>query len=260
MRQAFFLLFLLAGIVFVQPASGQSLPIRPTDSLPKKPADSIPVLKPDSIKADTLLPKRNRLHQDTVLVKNDSILPVSKKPIEPIEPVKDSTAKKKHIPRRATIYSAILPGLGQVYNHKYWKVPIVYAAIGIPAYTFFYNKSWYQKCQYALAVTVNQSQGDSLARVDPQLINFVKAGDVNDIITYRDSFRKNQDYSVLYFLLFYGLNIVDATVDAHLRDFNVNSDLSFKVKPMIIAGPNMVAGFSVVFDIHKGRPRPLNLN
>jgi hypothetical protein len=257
MRQAFFFLFLFAGIVFIQPARGQSVPAGPTDSLPGKTADSIPVSKPGSGKADTLLPKKDSLPQDTLLVRNDSIQRVSKKPIEPLP---DSIAKKKHIPRRATIYSAILPGLGQVYNHKYWKVPIVYAAIGIPAYTFFYNKSWYQKCQYALAVTVNQSQGDSLARVDPQLINFVKAGDVNDIITYRDSFRKNQDYSVLYFLLFYGLNIVDATVDAHLRDFNVNSDLSFKIKPMIIAGPNMVTGFSVVFDIHKGRPRPFDLN
>ena len=257
MRQVFFFLFLLAGIVLIQSANGQSSPIRPSDNLPKKPADSIRILKPDSIKADTLLPKKESLHQDTVLVKNDSILPVSKKPIQPI---KDSTAKKKHIPRRATIYSAILPGLGQIYNHKYWKLPIVYAAIGIPAYTFFYNKSWYNKCQYALSVAVNKSQGDSLKRVDPQLINFVNAGDINDIITYRDSFRKNQDYSVLYFLLFYGLNIVDATVDAHLRDFNVNSDLSFKIKPMIIAGPNMVAGFSVVFDIHKGRPRPFDLN
>ncbi len=257
MRQVFFFLFLLTGIALIQSASGQSLPIRPTDSLPKKTADSIPALNPDSVKADTLLPKKESLHQDTVLVKNDSILPVSKKPIQP---VKDSTAKKKHIPRRATIYSAILPGLGQIYNHKYWKLPIVYAAIGIPAYTFFYNKSWYKKCQYALTVAVNKSKGDSLAKVDPLLQNWAANGNTNDIITYRDSYRKDQDYSVLYFLLFYGLNIVDATVDAHLRDFNVNSDLSFKIKPMIIAGPNMVAGFSVVFDIHKGRPRPFNLN
>jgi hypothetical protein len=257
MRQVFFFLLFLAGIVLVQPASGQSPPIRPTDTLPQKPADRMPVLKPDSVRGDTLPPKKNGVHQDTVLVKNDSVLPVSKKPIPPGT---DSTAKKKHIPRRATIYSAILPGLGQIYNRKYWKLPIVYAAIGIPAYTFFYNKTWYKKCQYALSVAVNHSQGDSLAKVDPLLRNWATNGNVNDIITYRDSYRKDQDYSVLYFLLFYGLNIVDATVDAHLRDFNVNSDLSFKIKPMIIAGPNMVAGFSVVFDIHKGRPRPFNLN
>ncbi|HEY4154036.1 MAG TPA: DUF5683 domain-containing protein [Puia sp.] len=239
MRQVFFFLLLLTGSFLNQAAYGQH-----TDSLPARPATDT-ILHPV---ADTV-----RKKADSIPVRS-GILPDS------VQHKKDSVTKKKHDPRRATIYSAILPGAGQIYNHKYWKLPIVYAAIGIPVYTFFYNRSWYKKCQYALAVAVSQSQGDSLARVDPQLVNFVKAGDVNDIITYRDSFRKSQDYSVLYFLLFYGLNIVDATVDAHLRDFNVNSDLSFKVKPMLIPGPNMVAGFSVVFDFHKGRPRSLNMN
>ncbi|HEY4194518.1 MAG TPA: DUF5683 domain-containing protein, partial [Mucilaginibacter sp.] len=65
---------------------------------------------------------------------------------------------------------------------------------------------------------------------------------------------------VLFFLLFYGLNILDATVDAHLKDFNVNSDLSFRIKPMIIPGPNPGAGITLAFDIHKPRPRPLMMN
>jgi hypothetical protein len=249
MKQVVPLFLLLGGILFLQSAAAQTadtLPPSPKpDSVLKAPGAALPAPAADSLKTDSSGKKK------------DSLFPVS---TSVSQAEKDSVLKKKHNPRRATIYSAILPGAGQVYNHKYWKVPIVYAAIGIPAYTYFYNKNWYNKCQYALAVTVNKSQGDSLARVDPQLINFVNAGDVNDIITYRDSFRKNQDYSVLYFLLFYGLNIVDATVDAHLRDFNVNSDLSFKIKPMIIAGPDMVAGFSLVFDFHKGRPKPLNMN
>lgn len=238
MRQVLSFLILLAGIIFTQPASGQ------TDSLPQKPSQP-QALKRDSISADSVPQKK------------DSILPISKKSI-PV--ARDSTGKKKHIPRRATIYSAILPGAGQVYNGKFWKVPLVYAAIGVPAYFYFNNKSWYKKSQYALAVAVNNSQGDSLARVDPLLRTFAQNGDVNSLITIRDEVRKNQDYSVLFFLLFYGLNIVDATVDAHLRDFNVNSDLSFKIKPLIIAGPNLVAGVSLVFDIHKGKTRPFNLN
>lgn len=239
MRQVLSFLILLAGIIFTQPASGQ------TDSLPQKHSVQPQALKRDSISADSVPQKK------------DSILPISKKSI-PV--ARDSTGKKKHIPRRATIYSAILPGAGQVYNGKFWKVPLVYAAIGVPAYFYFNNKSWYKKSQYALAVAVNNSQGDSLARVDPLLRTFAQNGDVNSLITIRDEVRKNQDYSVLFFLLFYGLNIVDATVDAHLRDFNVNSDLSFKIKPLIIAGPNLVAGVSLVFDIHKGKTRPFNLN
>ena len=54
----------------------------------------------------------------------------------------DSLAKKKHDPRKATLYSTFFPGLGQFYNRKYWKMPIVYAAVGIPAYEYFNNKKW----------------------------------------------------------------------------------------------------------------------
>jgi hypothetical protein len=208
-------------------------------------------------------------HTDTLIVnpQSDSILEkkdnqYSGKKMSQAE--RDSIDKRLHDnPKRATIYSAILPGAGQVYNKKYWKVPIVYAAIGIPAYAFFFNKSWYLKCQYALTVAVNMANNgsvgdDSLKKVAPELLPFVTSNDQNGIITNRDSFRKNQDYSVLFFLLFYGLNIVDATVDAHLKDFNVNSDLSFQIKPMIMPGPTPSAGITLAFDFHKPRFRELS--
>ena len=194
---------------------------------------------------------------DSVLEKKDSVYTGKYNS----QAARDSIEKRmKRNYHRATLYSAILPGAGQVYNKKYWKVPIIYAALGISAYAFFYNKSWYNKCQYALTVSVNGSTGDSLNAVDPQLKPFVSANDQNGLITYRDNFRKNQDYSVLFFLLFYGLNIVDATVDAHLKDFNVNSDLSFKIKPMFIPGPNPVAGVTLAFDLHKARTHGLTMN
>jgi hypothetical protein len=226
MRQEFFILF-FAGLFFTLRTTAQQ-------------KDSTQVKQP----------------VDSVLEKKDSMNAAKKS-----APRKDSLeeAQRKHY-KRATLYSAILPGAGQVYNKKYWKVPIVYAAIGIPVYAFFFNKSWYQKCQYALTVTVNGSTGDSLAKVDPALLPYVTSGDVNGIITNRDNFRKNQDYSVIFFLLFYGLNIVDATVDAHLKDFNVNSDLSFKIKPMIMPGPTPSAGITLAFDFHKPRPRGLIMN
>jgi len=156
------------------------------------------------------------------------------------------------------VLSAVLPGAGQVYNKKYWKVPIVYAALGITGYLYFYNKSWYQKCQYALAVVTNGSADnpDSLNMVDPKLQGLVLYGDQTDIINYRNEFRRNQDYSALFFLLFWGLNIVDATVDAHLKDFNVSNDLSFRIKPALLQGS---PGISVVFDIHKGKPKLIDL-
>src|SRR5450631_2845862 len=195
---------------------------------------------------------------DSVLEKKDSIYTGKYNN----QAARDSIEKRmKRNYHRATLYSAILPGVGQVYNKKYWKVPIIYAALGISAYAFFYNKSWYNKCQYALTVTVDGNPNDSvLNTVDPQLKPFVTADDQNGLITYRDSFRKNQDYSVLFFLLFYGLNIVDATVDAHLKDFNVSSDLSFQIRPMIMPGPTPSAGITLAFNLHKPRYRLMAMN
>jgi len=170
----------------------------------------------------------------------------------------DTLIKKKRDPTKATLYSAIVPGLGQIYNKKYWKLPLVYAAVGIPVYEFFDNKNWYNKTRYALSVIANGNSNDpaSLAKVDPKLLVFVQYADATDLIKYRDEFRKDQDYSVLFFLLFYALQIVDATVDAHLRDFNVNDDLSFHFRP---SSPSLTGnmGLSLVFDIHKPRPKTL---
>jgi hypothetical protein len=228
MRQAFFVFF-FTGFLFTLQTHAQQ-------------KDSLQVKQPS----------------DSVLEKQDNIY----KGDTSSQHVKDSIYKKqKQSYHRATIYSAILPGAGQVYNKKYWKVPIVYAAIGIPAYLYFYNKNYYNQAQYALVVTVNGTTDvDSLAKVAPQFLPFVETGSTNAIINARDEARKNQDYSFLFFLLFYGLNIVDATVDAHLKDFNVNSDLSFRIKPMILPGPTPSAGITLAFDIHKPRPRPLLMN
>lgn len=144
------------------------------------------------------------------------------------------TTKKKHSPRLAAIRSAILPGWGQIYNKKIWKVPIVYTAIGVPAGLFFYNKKWYNRIKYAYAVasTPNPSQ-DSLDRVHQRLRFFVDRKEANALVNARNEYRRNMDYSILFFLLFWSLNIVDATVDAHLRDFDVSPDLSLKLKPVL---------------------------
>jgi len=178
----------------------------------------------------------------------------------------DSATRKKHDPRRATLYSTFCPGLGQIYNKKYWKLPLVYAAVGIPAYTYFYNRSWYQKCQYAISVIVSGTQlADSLNRVDPKLQTFVANKDDNSLRSYRNEYRKDQDYSVLFFLLFWGLQIVDATVDAHLAGFDVSSELSVHLQEgsgsaSSFTGPgamNTPAAVSLVFDIHKARYKPI---
>jgi hypothetical protein len=184
---------------------------------------------------------------DSVLENKDLIYKDAKHPNETDS--LEEQQKKRY--RNATLYSVILPGAGQVYNKKYWKVPLVYAGLGISAYFYFSNKIVFQQTQYALVVTINQSPPDSVAKVQPYLQPFVKTGDTNGLITGRDEARKNEDYSVLFFFMFYALNIVDATVDAHLKDFNVSSNLSFQVKPVLIPAPTPVIGMMAVFNIHK---------
>jgi hypothetical protein len=153
-------------------------------------------------------------------------------------------------PRKATLRSALIPGWGQIYNKKYWKLPLVYGALGTTAYVFFYNIKTYRELRFAYQAKYKAS----LPPVDPTRPNlpgpfqdstdYFKINpiyqriDANSLRLYRDEFRSNVDYSVLVFLLFWGLNVVDATVDAHLKLFDVNPDLSFKLQ----FGPSQMAG------------------
>jgi Family of unknown function (DUF5683) len=136
----------------------------------------------------------------------------------------DSLAKKKNDPHKATIHSAIIPGWGQAYNHQYWKIPIVYGALAVPASLFLYNNKWYQRTKDAYNILVND--GDS-SKIYPDLVGVSP----ENLQLYRNDFRKNRDYSALFFLLVWGLNVVDATVSAHLKDFDVSDDLSLHIQP-----------------------------
>ena len=177
----------------------------------------------------------------------------------------DSLTRKKHDPRKATLYSTFLPGLGQVYNKKYWKVPIVAAALGIPAYLFFSNRREVKNTQYAIDIVV-QYAGDTngvppavLKTVEPQLQYSVSNGYDNVLRSYRNQVRQYEDYSVLFFMLFWGLQIVDATVDAHLKDFDVSDQLSLRITPSSESMHLVGGGISLVFDVHQARHRIISL-
>lgn len=149
-----------------------------------------------------------------------------------------------HSPRVAAIRSAILPGWGQVYNKKYWKLPIIYGALGTTAGIFVYNLNYYKRFRYAYRVLATKDSGN-FDNVHPDLKFFIDRNDLSGLQYNRDEFRRNIDYTVLVFLLFWGLNVVDASVDAHLKSFDVSPDLSLQLK----AGYSEMArtnGFSVV--------------
>lgn len=141
---------------------------------------------------------------------------------------KIDSVMRHHSPKKAAIRSALLPGLGQIYNKRYWKLPIVYGALGVTAGIFFYNLGTYNDLRFAYKAKVAAMSGDSslLPQANQQYIQL----DAGALRTYRDQFRQNIDYSALFFLLFWGLNVVDAAVDAHLKSFDVSPDLSLKFK------------------------------
>lgn len=154
---------------------------------------------------------------------------------------------KKYNPKIAIIRSAMVPGWGQITNKKYWKLPIVYGALGTTAALFFRNLRQYREAKeaYELA-TDSDPTNDSLIK-QPY---FTVRNQPERIRSFRNSVRQNVDYTVLFFVLFWGLNVADAAVDAHLKTFNVNDDLSLQIK----AGYSPVArtnGISLVLNIGK---------
>ncbi len=172
-------------------------------------------------------------------------VPDSIKKEQSVHIITDSVAppaivKKKFEPRKATIRSAILPGWGQIYNKKYWKLPLVWGALGTTAGIYFYNVKNYNLLKQAYIYRVNGQ--DDL--VDPDYRNL----STESIRSYRNSFRQNVDYSVLFFVLFWGLNVVDATVDAHLKSFDVDDNLSLEIKPGYSPMAN-TSGISLVLNI-----------
>ncbi len=136
---------------------------------------------------------------------------------------------KTHSPRKATIRSAILPGWGQAYNKKYWKIPIVYGALGTAAGFFIYNVKEYTDARNAYKYKVDTIPSNDIL-VKPKF----RQVDPEGIRQYRNGVRQNVDYSVLVFLILWGLNVVDATVDGHLKAFEVSENLSMQVNPSFI--------------------------
>jgi hypothetical protein len=139
------------------------------------------------------------------------------------------TTVKHHIPKIATQRSAILPGWGQAYNKQYWKLPLVYGVLAIPAATYQYNADLYSKAKFAYEARFKEANGDKsdVSKIDPTLKNLGLAS----LQSYRNIFRKDRDYSIMWFILGWGLNVLDATVSGHLKEFDINNDLSLKIQP-----------------------------
>lgn len=154
---------------------------------------------------------------------------------------------RHHPPGAAAFRSAVIPGWGQFYNKKYWKIPIVWGALGISGSVFVYNLTTYRDVRFAYKAKYNAAlpRRDPVtgATLPPDSTDYFKIRkdliniDANALRSYRDEFRRNIDYSALIFIVLWGLNVVDATVDAHLKAFDVSPDLTLQLK----IGPSQMA-------------------
>ena len=138
--------------------------------------------------------------------------------------------KKEHSAKKATIMSAILPGMGQVYNGKWWKVPIIYAGFGGIGYMAVDNYSNYKTYLTAYKIkTGNLEEGVTPTENELLLSENYQASQLQ---TYKESYRRDFELFCIIAAAWYGLNIVDATVDGHLYSYDIGDDLSLTIDPV----------------------------
>jgi hypothetical protein len=145
---------------------------------------------------------------------------------------------REHSVRRATVMSAVLPGLGQAYNKKYWKVPIVYAGIGTCVFFIADNTKNYRYFRDALIAETDN---------DPLTINPTGAPAAT-IRPVMEQYRQWLDLSYISLAVVYALNIIDAHVDAHLFYFDVGEDLQASIRPSAILTPRPNPGIRLTIN------------
>lgn len=145
-------------------------------------------------------------------------------------------------PKKAGLYSAILPGLGQAYNRQYWKIPIVYVGIGVATYFISDNLTKYVSYRKAY---INRLNNPNYVDQYTTLYN----GD--QLKQLQDDYSKYLDLAVLFTGIGFGVQVVDAITSAHLKNFDISRDISMRIKP--VADP-YGAGIGIVLSLRNTRP------
>lgn len=223
------------------------------NSEPQQLNDTLPVIMGDSLIhiADTIVePVMNSsVKPDTIVTSSpDTIVTPSSVII-----VADTTElpmtlelhEFKPDPTKALIYAAIFPGLGQVYNRKYWKLPIVYGGFLGFTYAITWNNRYYTDYSNGYKdIMDDDPETDSWINflpygVDPETVD---KDWIKDVMKRRkDFYRRYRDLSIIGTIAMYALSVIDAYVDAQLFDFNINSDLSLRIEPALIEKTDFLA-------------------
>lgn len=215
------------------------------------PNDTLPLLITDSLvqMADTILSVPPPIEE--VVVESDSVVaPAQSSSVVVIKntselPMTLNSNVFKPDPTKAVIYAAIFPGLGQVYNRKYWKLPIVYGGFLGFSYAIAWNGRYYTDYSNGYKDIMDEDPAtDSWKNFlpygqNPETVD--KAWLTNVMKRRKDFYRRYRDLSIIGTVAMYALSIVDAYVDAQLFDFNISSDLSMRVEPTIIRKTDYLA-------------------
>ncbi len=159
---------------------------------------------------------------DTIAVLSDSVFLSTETVI--VSKIKNNSKRKN--PKKAVLFS-LLPGAGQAYNEQYWKIPIIYGGFSYAVYKINSNNKQYKRYLNGLIEKQNNVPQN-------ELIYFPDNPDEEKLKRGRDKFRRKRDLAGILFLAVYSLNLIDASVYAHLSDFDVSEDLSLKIKPEVL--------------------------
>ena len=169
------------------------------------------IIRDDSSRRPAVVPRAG-FSQGGAIVKADTIQPVTGKP-QPFQPN----------PKKAGLYSAIVPGLGQLYNRQYWKVPVVYAGVAVAGYFFFDNLNNYQSYRKAYIGRINNPYPTD---------KYVNIYTTDQLQQLQNDYNKYLDMTVLFSTIGYALQVLDAITSAHLKNFDISRDISMRMKPV----------------------------
>lgn len=134
-------------------------------------------------------------------------------------------------PDKAALYSAVLPGLGQAYNGDYWKIPVIYSGFMVLGHLITVNNRHYNQFRSALIAEAD----NNLSTNNPFIIDGEPIFNEASLLRNRDFFRRNRDYLMIWAGVLYLLNIAEAHIAAHLKEFEINEALSMNLSPQINA-------------------------
>lgn len=183
---------------------------------------------------------------DSAVAEPEEVLPLEGRPVPITErareveelPVEEVDSLSPLNPATAAFYSAILPGLGQAYNNSHWKIPLIYIGGAIFVWRVNSLNQMYSISRRNLRLILFEDTVTEIAGFDQsQWDRFVK------------KYRRDRDYMIILGGVFYAMNIIEAYVDAHLQDFNVNDDLAIRIKPALMAGTGGNAGAGIALTL-----------